>query len=313
MKKVVSGVLFFVILIVILIFLGFVFSPKYLSKNINIDKKSDVDARLAKEADYTLDIIVLGDSLSYSSISPLEWWRDYGYACYNFGLVGGKLTDVKKAYSSILKSQNPKLILLETNVLYIDDSRDNEANNVISSAINSIFPVTKYHENWKAPFMDKRSGFYKGFTISHTIAPGENRDYMIPDEEKDEIVSYNIETIQEINELCIQNGGILLLYSAPSMKNYNFSRHKALCALAADMNVEYVDLNLPGDDLKIDFTTDTRDGGDHLNVYGAIKATGYLGRYIHDNYSLPDRRGTDIAPSWNELLEKYIKAVNNQK
>ena len=39
---------------------------------------------------------------------------------------------------------------------------------------------------------------------------------MIPDEEEDEIVSYNIETIQEINELCMQNGGILLLYSAPS-------------------------------------------------------------------------------------------------
>lgn len=309
MKKVVSGVLFFVILIVILTFLGFVFSPKYLFKNVNLNKISDVDARLAKEENYSLDIIVLGDSLSYSSISPLEWWRDYGYTCYNFGLVGGKLTDVKKAYSTILTSQKPKLVLLETHALYRNDSRDNEANNVISSAINSIFPITKYHDNWKAPFMDRRSGFYKGFTISHTIAPGENKDYMIPGNEEDEIVSYNIKTLQEINELCIQNGGELLLYSAPSMKNYNFARHKALCVLAGDMNVKYVDLNLPGDDLKIDFTTDTRDGGDHLNVYGAIKATGYIGRYIHDNYSLPDKRSSDIAAPWNEILEEYTRKL----
>lgn len=309
MKKVVSGVLFFVILIVILTFLGFVFSPKYLFKNVDLNKISDVDARLAKEENYSLDIIVLGDSLSYSSISPLEWWRDYGYTCYNFGLVGGKLTDVKKAYSTILTSQKPKLVLLETHALYRNDSRDNEANNVISSAINSIFPVTKYHDNWKAPFMDRRSGFYKGFTISHNVAPGENKDYMIPGNEEDEIVSYNIKTLQEINELCIQNGGELLLYSAPSMKNYNFARHKALSVLAADMNVKYIDLNLPGDDLKIDFTTDTRDGGDHLNVYGAIKATGYIGRYIHDNYSLPDKRSSDIASSWNEILEEYTRKL----
>lgn len=209
MKKVVSGVLCFVILIVILTFLGFVFSPKYLFKNVDLNKISDVDARLAKEENYSLDITVLGDSLSYSSISPLEWWRDYGYTCYNFGLVGGKLTDVKKAYSTILTSQKPKLVLLETHVLYRNDSRESEANNIITRAFNSIFPITKYHDNWKVPFMDRRSGFYKGFTICHTVAPGENKDYMIPGNEEDEIVSYNIKTLQEINELCIQNGGVL--------------------------------------------------------------------------------------------------------
>ena len=309
MKKVVSGVLFFVILIVILTFLGFVFSPKYLFKNVNLNKISDVDARLAKEENYSLDIIVLGDSLSYSSISPLEWWRDYGYTCYNFGLVGGKLTDVKKAYSTILTSQKPKLVLLETHVLYRNDSRDNEVNNIITKAINSIFPITKYHDNWKVPFIENRSGSYKGFTISHTVAPGENKDYMIPSNEEDEIVSYNIKTLQEINELCIQNGGELILYSAPSMKNYNFARHNTLCKLARDMNVKYLDVNLADEDLHIDFTTDTRDNGDHLNVYGALKVTGYIGRYIHDNYSLPDKRSSDIAVPWNEILEEYTRKL----
>jgi hypothetical protein len=62
--------------------------------------------------------------------------------------------------------------------------------------------------------------------------------------------------------------------------------------------------------MKIDYTTDTRDGGDHLNVYGAIKATGYIGRWLNERYELPDKRLTDIAPSWNDLLNEYTKEIN---
>ena len=311
MKKVISGIVFFLILLAILIGLGFLFSPDYLFKNQTLDKKSDINTRLANEEPYTLDIIILGDSESYTSISPLEWWRDYGYSAYNFGLIGGKVSDVRESLKTILNSQKPKLVLLETNTLYRSDNRGEEASNSISRFIYDLLPITKYHDNWKVPFQDTRKGYYKGFTISHTIDPCDNKEYMIPSDDEDNIMSDNIKTLNEINELCQNNDAKLILYSAPSPPNYNYAKHNSISKVASDMGLEYIDLNLLNNELKIDYTTDTRDGGDHLNAYGAIKATAYIGKYINNKYDITDRRNTSIASANNQLLEDYIRELND--
>ena len=310
MKKIVSGIAFFIILILILLVLGYVLSPDFLSKNDIVDKKGDVNSRLDREEPDSLDVIILGDSESYTSISPMELWRNYGYASYNFGQVGATLSDVKEAYRTITSKQQPKIVLLETNALYRGDTRNDEANNFITRTIYKVLPVTKYHDNWKVPFQDRREGNYKGFTISHTVDPCENTDYMIPTDKEENIISDNNKTLEEINDLCRKNNATLILYSAPSPPNYNYAKHNALSKLAKELGVEYIDLNLANDEMKIDYTTDTRDGGDHLNVYGAIKATGYIGRWLNERYELPDRRLTDIAPSWNDLLNEYTKEIN---
>ena len=49
MKKVFSGIIFFLILIIILVGLGFLLSPNYLLKDYVVDNKSDISTRLAKE------------------------------------------------------------------------------------------------------------------------------------------------------------------------------------------------------------------------------------------------------------------------
>ncbi len=305
MKKIVSGVVFFLILIAVLIGLGFILSAEYLLKDYVVDNKSDISSKLAKEEQNSLDIIVLGDSESYTSISPPELWRDYGYTTYNFGLIGAKLSDIEEAYRTILSSQQPKIVLFETNCLYRVDNGQTEADNFISDLMHKVFPVTMYHDNWKMLFQDTRKGYYKGFTVSHTIDPAENKEYMIPTDEEDNVISDNLETLKEINDMCKENGGILILYSAPSQSNYNYAKHNALSKIAKELNLEYVDMNLAGDEIGIDYTTDTRDGGDHLNVYGASKSTAYIGKYLHDRYDISDRRNTDIAPAWNEMLKEY--------
>lgn len=309
MKKIVDIVVFLAILIVILVVLGFVLSPDFMSKNNAIDKKSDINTRLANEIDNSLDIIILGDSESYTSISPMELWKDYGYISYNFGQVGATLSDVKEALISILSKQKPKILLLETNCLYRSDIRNNEASNLISRIIYRMVPVTKYHDNWKIPFQDMKKGNYKGFTISKTIDPCDNKTYMIPSDQVDEIVNDNIYTINEINDICKDNNVSLILYSSISPPNYNYAKHNSISKLAKDLGVIYIDLNLLNDEIKIDFTTDTRDGGDHLNVYGAIKSSGYIGRYLHDNMNLIDRRNTDVAESFDKMLIDYNKEL----
>lgn len=311
MKKIINSVVFILILILILVLLGFILSPDFLSKNNIVDKKSDINTRLANEVDNSLDIIILGDSESYTSISPMELWKNYGYTSYNFGQVGATLSDVKEAYINIATKQKPAIVLLETNCLYRSDIRNNEAGNMISRVIYNIFPVTKYHDNWKIPFEDKKKGNFKGFTISTTIDPCDNKDYMIATDKEDAILSDNIDTLNDINKLCKENNARLILYSAPSPGNYNYLKHNALEKVANELGVEYIDLNLCNNDIKIDYTTDTRDGGDHLNVYGSIKVSDYIGKYLHDNYSMLDRRNDDIADSFNKMLIDYNKELND--
>ncbi len=305
MKKIISGIAFFLILIAVLIGLGFLLSPEYLLKDYVVDSKSDVSSKLAKEEPYSLDIIVLGDSESYTSISPPELWRDYGYTSYNFGLIGAKLSDIKEAYQTILSSQQPKIVLFETNSLYRVDTGQAEADNFISDLIHKIFPVTAYHDNWKLLFQDTRTGYYKGFTVSHTVDPVENKEYMIPTNDEDNVIEDNRKTLEEINEMCKASSGKLILYSAPSQSNYNYAKHNALSKLAKELNIDYVDMNLVGDEIGIDYTTDTRDGGDHLNVYGASKSTAYIGKYLNDNYDIQDRRNESLTTAWNNMLSEY--------
>ncbi|MCR4610934.1 MAG: hypothetical protein K5644_03450 [Lachnospiraceae bacterium] len=312
MKKILSATIFFLILIIILVGLGFLLSPNYLFKNQMVNKKSDISTKLAKEEPYTIDIIVLGDSESYTSISPPELWRDYGYASYNCGGIGATLTDIQDVYQAVLSNQQPKIVLFETNALYRVDGRRKEADNFISDIMHKILPVTKYHDNWKMLFQDTRKGYYKGFTISHTIDPCDNKEYMIMTDDVENVINDNYDTLKDIYKLCKENGASLVLYSAHSQTNYNYAKHNGLNKIAKELNVDYIDMNLLNDDIKIDYTTDTRDRGDHLNVYGASKSTAYIGKYINDNYNITDRRNTNIAKSWDEMLDEYNKELINK-
>lgn len=306
MKKVINNIVFFVILICLLFGLGFLLSSKLFVKDDYTDKKSEVSTRLAKEEDNTIDIIILGDSLSYTSVSPMELWKDYGYTSYDFGLVGAKLSEIEDSLNIIKESQSPKLVILETNSLFRSDSKGNEAKNFLTELIYKVFPITRDHDNWKLPFLDKRKGNYKGFTVSYTVDPSENKEYMIPTAEVENVTSENRETVEEISKICSDMGATLVLYSAPSQINYNCKRHNGLKKLADELNVDYIDMNLTNGELTIDWSTDTRDAGDHVNVYGAIKTTAYLGKYLYEHYNIPDRRNESIASAWNDMLDKYV-------
>ena len=63
-------------------------------------------------------------------------------------------------------------------------------------------------------------------------------------------------------------------------------------------------LRVDEEEAMIDWSTDTHDGGLHLNVYGAEKASRWLGNALKAALSLPDRREEESI-LWEERIKRY--------
>ena len=69
-------------------------------------------------------------------------------------------------------------------------------------------------------------------------------------------------------------------------------------------------MNLILDELALDWNTDTRDGGDHMNLSGAEKVSSYLGKYLLNTGLFVDHRADEAYAEWNESLQKYNERKN---
>ena len=90
-------------------------------------------------------------------------------------------------------------------------------------------------------------------------------------------------------------------------RNWNKARHKEVVSVAKDLGLDFVDLNTLTKEVNMDWSKDTRDKGDHLNHFGTIKVTEYLGKYLNDLGIFSDRRSEEAYSSWNSTAEKYNK------
>ena len=112
-----------------------------------------------------------------------------------------------------------------------------------------------------------------------------------------------------VKKLCDENHIQLVLYSNPSPLCYNSLSHNGIIQLAKEKGVDYLDGDADLEQIGIDWSTDTFDEGDHLNLTGTNKMTDYLGRYLAGKYDLEDHRNDAAYEDWNELYLAYEKEV----
>ena len=97
----------------------------------------------------------------------------------------------------------------------------------------------------------------------------------------------------------------MLLIEIPSAESWSKDLSNKTEDFAKEHNLEFIDMNLNASEFGFDWKTDTSDGGDHLNVYGAEKVSKYLGKIIKDKYNITDHRNEKEYEEWYKDSEKY--------
>lgn len=273
---------------------------------------------IMKQEENSLDYILIGDSECYSSVSPMEIWKDYGFAGYNCGVIGQHVQYTYYLLAEILGKQSPAVVLMETNALFRSSKGGGELETVVDNAAARYFPLLQYHNGWQKirlseisqfqPFQKiKKEDVLKGFHYRPQIEPYTGGEYMIPTDKIKPIESIPMHYLNRIADLCEEKGIRLILYSSPSPDNWNYQKHNAVEQYAKERGITFLDLNLKTEELGIDWSKDTTDRGDHLSFPGAKKVSDWTGKWLSENEKLPDRRSDARYTYWNELLPQYLK------
>lgn len=303
--KAVKPVLFILIFVLILLAFSAVFRPK---NNVKGFGMSNVKANgILGERENSIDAVVLGDSEAYSAVSPMEIWKNTGVPVYVCATSAQHLYESINYLNQAFERQKPKVIFLETNAVF----RKYKASDRLVNGLENTFSIFRYHDRWKNMSLrdlSRKTDYtwvddYKGFYLLKNRVPSKAKNHMAYTGQKEEIPAINRRQLLQIKEIAEENGAELVLVSTPSTKNWNYRRHNSIQEFADRHDLAYMDMNL--EDPGIDWKNDTRDGGDHMNYYGAKKVSSVIGDYLRKDAGLADRRSDKNYMKWNDSLKIY--------
>ena len=247
---------------------------------------------LLLEPDNSIQILFVGDSECFSCFDCNYLYDKYGYTSFNCGTGRQKICDSYAIAYEAFKNQTPQIIVLETNNLFRNISTDEDSNDPVLNFLIKNVPLFSNHSYWKPAirkFMPKdretKRRKNRGFVGKDIIVPYNGGKYMKKTKKVKKIKPDEMEYLDKINDLCNEKGCRLILVSTPSPVNWNYKKHNGVKKWAKEHSVDYLDLNLDKD-IGINWKKDSKDGGDHLNKYGAKKVTTIFGKYIRDNYNI---------------------------
>ena len=277
-----------------------------------------------QEPENSLDVIFFGSSIVYCDIAPGWIWEESGLRCWV--MAGPEQTMALTYYyvKEALKTQTPRLVVLEASSLlfrkYQDYSRANVSTmplgaNRLAAVIRAteqkewkglLFPLYNYHSRWTEiqsweaeehlhPALDPLAG-YTPLSRSIPQTPRVNRD-RVPEEET---YRDNLAWLKRIGDLCKKRGVRLQVYLAPSAARTPLEITERIGAEICVRDLEFLDLSDIAPELDIDNDLDWYDPL-HFNIRGAEKFSRWWGRRLAGE--LPPDPEAD-GPAWQRRLEE---------
>ena len=308
MKKWFKSLMFLIILGILIELTIFIFIPnKGNLFKFGLYKISKYD--ILNEKNNSIDVVFMGDSLIYNSISPMYMWNEYGFTSYDCANPATTIDEMYKYADVVVKSQKPKLVVLEADVLFrvapkIEGKKEQIKEDVSKklSDIKKMAPLGKYHNYWKQIGKKNKVEGLKGYRYTVRVEKSEKGINKNETTAIASITKENYDYFMKMLKLFRDNDIDFMFIENPTVR-FRYDRHNRIMDIAKKNDIEVLNLNLI--DLDIDWTHDTKDGGVHMNYYGAKKVSKYVGKYIMDLDIVKDHRNDPKYASWHDAYKQY--------
>ncbi len=325
---------FNIILIIICFLILFIFLNKLVAPKYQTDL---VEGHMISEyykEEKNHEVIFIGDCEVYANFSPMVMYQDYGITSYVRGTSQQLIWQSYGILKETLKYEIPKVVVLNVNSLRYSEPVSEAYNHLTldkmkwskekldiikasmleeESIFDYIFPIVRYHSRFsKLTKEDINNMFtdnnvtYNGYLMNKNIkgvTTLPTKKKLATYTFKDNVVSY----LDKIKDLCKENNIKLVLIKAPSVYPYWYDEYNnQIIEYANKYDLDFYNLLEKADEIGIDYSHDTYDGGLHLNLYGAEKLSTYFGDILKNNYDLTDFRLDDnVSSIYNQKLYMY--------
>lgn len=312
----------------IVIFLSLTVCVLHLSSQIVVPKQNTKEAGIKYEnargfygeRDHSLDIVAIGNSDLYNAMNPLQLWHEQGIPSYVCAEPSQKIVEAYSLLKETYKNQNPKLIILEVDELFTKSDVD-DLDTTVSELLKESFPVFDYHSRWKTIQKDdfvKNKNYdqkilTKGYKYYNNVESYKGGKSYLKNKKKSSLTLTTQYYLDQFIRYAKKHGSQVLFMCCPTANTWTMDKHHKIQDIANQYHIPFLDFNMLLDDIDFDWINDTRDGGNHLNDFGAQKVTRYLGEYLKKQYDFQDYRSYPEYQEWNQDYLTYHQKLKFYK
>ncbi len=328
-KKVGTGVVCIAIIVASLWILQKLVTPKYMS---DIVEGAMIEEYYKEEKDH--DVVFIGDCELYENISPITLWQEYGINSYIRGSAQQLIWQSYYLMEETLKYEKPEVIVFNVLSMKYDEPQSEAYNRMTldgmkwsSSKVGSIkasmmedesfieylFPILRYHSRITELEKEDFTYLFSKAKVTHNgyymrVDVREAKDIPVGKPLADYTFGENsYKYLDKMVELCKEHDVELVLVKAPSLYPYWYEEwDEQMVAYAKEHGLKYYNFLDCLDEIGLDFSQDTYDGGLHLNLTGAEKMAVYMGEILANECGIESRRGEEhLERIWEEKIELY--------
>ena len=285
------------------------------------------------------DVIFVGDCEVYESFVPAAMWQEYGISSYVRGSAQQLVWQSYYILEETFRYETPKKVVFNVLALKYGTPQSEAFNRMTldgmkwsdlkwnairasmtegESMLDYIFPLLRFHsritqlsgEDFKYAFSDAPDVSHSGYLMQTKIVPMAEGD----EEEGARLSDYTLpetamEYLDKMRRLCEEHDTELILVKAPtnSWAYWWYDEwEEQIEDYAEKHSLAYYNFIEVANEIGIDFSTDTYDGGVHLNVFGAEKLSVYFGGILNGSHGVPDRRDDkEQSARWEARVDAY--------
>ena len=311
--------------------LGLLVRPKYAS---GITLEGSMVENWYDHAGEGHQVLFVGDCEVYESFSPVTLFEEFGATSYIRGSAQQLMWQSYYLLAECLKKETPRAVVLSVCSLRYGEPQSEAYNRMTldgmrlsrekfeavrasmtegESELSYYVPLLRYHDRlFELTGEDARYLFkgpeltFNGYLMRTEAVPFTRLPAAPPLREAgfgEKPVAY----LDRIVALCREKGIALILVKSPCLYPAWYDEwDEWLTEYAQKNGVEYLNAIPHMEEMGIDLSTDTYDGGIHLNVFGVEKYTRWFGAWLSERVELKDERNDLVTASrYGALATRY--------